>query len=185
MYPNINRANSATTIYPPVAQAIFLLRGAGQRHGDRHEGGHDGVRSLGHRHRPPPVAAGRAAAGARADLRLESVAAWEIAGNGHVDGAAIALHSTGPACLRLSPAGTTGAALACATLVKLLPICLFPALWRRWDWRMPVTLTATLVFAYLPYLGVGAGVLGYLPGYAAEEGMDSGAAYYPCFCSRA
>jgi alpha-1,6-mannosyltransferase len=72
----------------------------------------------------------------------------------------------------------TGLALAAATLVKFYPIVLFPALWRRWDWRMPAVFTAALVLAYLPFLGVGWGVFGFLPGYLAEEGFSSGGGFY-------
>lgn len=181
VYPHINRASTATTIYPPMAQAIFLAM-------DRLSGSVTGMKVA--------MTAFEALAIAivlhllaRVGLPRERVlifawnpvAVWEIAGNGHVDGAAIGFIALALlACAHRRPA-LTGAALACATLVKLLPICLFPALWRRWDLRMPVTLTAILVLAYLPYLGVGAGVLGYLPGYAVEEGMDSGAAYYPVY----
>jgi alpha-1,6-mannosyltransferase len=68
----------------------------------------------------------------------------------------------------------TGLALAGAVLVKFYPIVLFPAVWRRWDWRMPVVFAAVLVLAYLPFLGVGWGVFGFLPGYLAEEGFASG-----------
>ena len=181
VYPHINRANSATTIYPPMSQAIFLL-----------------VARLGGTVTGMKVAMVAFEALAIAIVLYllpqvglprervliyawNPVAAWEIAGNGHVDGAAIGFIALALLAFAHRRPALTGAALACATLVKLLPICLFPALWRRWDWRMPVTLTVLLILAYLPYLGVGAGVLGYLPGYAAEEGMDSGAAYYPVF----
>ena len=38
----------------------------------------------------------------------------------------------------------------------------------------------TIVICYLPYvLGAGAGVLGFLPQYAKEEGLQSGERYYP------
>jgi hypothetical protein len=38
---------------------------------------------------------------------------------------------------------------------------------------------ATMVIAYLPYLSVGSGVLGYLPGYLKEEGfVESGSRYF-------
>jgi hypothetical protein len=37
---------------------------------------------------------------------------------------------------------------------------------------------AQLVAAYLPYLGVGSGVVGFLPGYVAEEGFASGSGFW-------
>jgi hypothetical protein len=39
---------------------------------------------------------------------------------------------------------------------------------------MPVLFAAALGLAYLPFLGVGWGVFGFLPGYMAEEGFNSG-----------
>jgi len=44
---------------------------------------------------------------------------------------------------------------------------------------LPIAFTITLVVCYLPYvLGAGAGVLGFLPQYAKEEGLQSGERYY-------
>lgn len=181
IYPNINRATSATTIYPPVAQGIFLL-----------------VSRV-----SATVSAMKLAMMAFEALAIiivlrllplaglsrervliyawNPVTTWEIAGNGHVDAAAIGFVALALLAFAHRRPALTGAALACATLVKLLPICLLPALWRRWDWRMPVALAIVLALGYLPYIGVGASVLGYLPGYAAEEGLASGAAFYPLF----
>jgi hypothetical protein len=73
----------------------------------------------------------------------------------------------------------TGLLLAGATLIKLYPAILFPALYRRWDWKMPVVFAATTLVAYVPYLGVGIhGALGYLPGYMQEEGLASGDRFF-------
>lgn len=181
IYPHINRATSATTIYPPVAQGIFLVV-------SRVSATVTGMKLT-------MMAFEALAVGIVLYLLPLSglprqrvliyawnpVAAWEIAGNGHIDAAAIGFIALALLAFAHRRPALTGAALACATLVKLLPICLFPALWRPWGWRMPVALAAVLVLGYLPYLGVGTSVLGYLPGYAAEEGLGSGAAYYPLF----
>src|SRR5207244_8990520 len=54
-----------------------------------------------------------------------------------------------------------------------------PAIYKRWDKKLPIAFTITLVVCYLPYvLGAGTGVLGFLPQYAEEEGLQSGARYY-------
>ncbi|HZG53996.1 MAG TPA: hypothetical protein VEZ40_17970, partial [Pyrinomonadaceae bacterium] len=46
-------------------------------------------------------------------------------------------------------------------------------------WRIPLVFCLTLAAGYLPYLSVGARrVLGYLPGYASEEGLESGARFF-------
>ncbi len=80
----------------------------------------------------------------------------------------------------------TGLALAAGTLVKLYPAVLFPALWRRWEWRMPATFAAAVGLAYLPFLGVGWGVFGFLPGYLAEEGFTTGGGgFYPWSVAKA
>ncbi|MGI9165324.1 MAG: glycosyltransferase 87 family protein [Pyrinomonadaceae bacterium] len=72
-----------------------------------------------------------------------------------------------------------GAALAGATLIKLFPVILLPALYRRWGWKMPVAFGLTIIIAYLPYLSVGVkGVLGFLPVYTQEEGMRDGTQFY-------
>jgi hypothetical protein len=56
---------------------------------------------------------------------------------------------------------------------------LFPALYKRWDWKSPLALTATVLCGYIPYLTVGLkGVLGFLPEYTREEGIESGARFY-------
>jgi hypothetical protein len=75
-------------------------------------------------------------------------------------------------------ASLTGLALAAATLIKFYPAVLFPALWRRWEWRMPAAFAAAIMLAYLPFRGVGWGVFGFLPGYLAEEGFTSGGGFY-------
>ena len=41
---------------------------------------------------------------------------------------------------------------------------------------MPAVFAVAVVLAYLPFLGVGSGVFGFLPGYMAEEGFTAGGA---------
>src|SRR5207247_6216263 len=53
---------------------------------------------------------------------------------------------------------------------------LAPALYRRWGWAMPAVFAAAIAIAYLPFLGAGWRVFGYLLGYAGEEGFDAGGA---------
>ena len=53
-----------------------------------------------------------------------------------------------------------------------------PALYRRWDWRMPLSAIATMVLLYLPYSSVGSAVLGFMPGYVDEEGLRSGSGFF-------
>jgi hypothetical protein len=103
---------------------------------------------------------------------------WEIAGSGHVDAAIVTLVALALWARRRENAWLTGSALAAAALVKFFPLVLFPALYRRWDWKMPLATTATVAVAYLPFLGAGTAVLGFLPGYLEEEGLQSGAGFF-------
>jgi len=104
---------------------------------------------------------------------------WEFAGSGHLDAIAIAFISLALLARRRNAETATGLALASATLVKLFPAILFPAMYKRGRWKMPLILAITTVVAYLPYLGVGPrGVMGFLPGYAEERGIVSGEQFF-------
>src|SRR5204862_5559854 len=66
-------------------------------------------------------------------------------------------------------------AVALAMLVKPYALFVLPAFWRPWDWRVPLAVVAAILVCYLPYLGAGKGVFGFLgSGYLAEEGLTSG-----------
>jgi len=102
---------------------------------------------------------------------------WEFAGSGHVDAISIAFIALALlAWQRKSDLGA-GFALACATLVKLFPVVLAPAMLKRW--RIAPVLATTIIAGYLAYLSVGpVAVLGSLPGYTHEMGLISGQQYY-------
>jgi len=66
-------------------------------------------------------------------------------------------------------------AVALAALVKPYAVLVLPAFWRPWDWRLPLAVIATIAACYLPYVGAGWNVFGFLgSGYIAEEGLWSG-----------
>ncbi len=174
IFPLINRASYAPTIYPPVAQAIFL---AITRLGENVL-----VMKLGLLACEAATVAALLALLERLGAPPTSIAAyawhplpiWEIAGNGHVDAAMIALLMAG---LLLFVRGRTilaGVAATLGALVKPAALLALPVFWRPWDWRLPLAVAATIALAYLPYLSVGAGVLGFLPAYLQEEGFASG-----------
>lgn len=107
------------------------------------------------------------------------LAVWEFAGSGHVDPLAFAFIALALLARRRHWETATGVALGLATLAKLFPIVLFPALYKRWGWKMPVALATTIFLGYLPYIGVGPlGVLGFIPGYAQERGIVSGEQFF-------
>src|SRR5882762_1120609 len=107
------------------------------------------------------------------------LAVWEFAGSGHIDPLAFAFIALALLARRRNWETATGISLGLATLAKLFPIVLFPALYKRWGWKMPIAMVATIVIGYLPYLGVGPlGVLGFIPGYAQERGIVSGEQFF-------
>lgn len=178
IYPNINRASYAPTIYPPVAELVFfaatrisetpvfmktvmiafeglavwaILRLLAAR-------GLPATRVLLYAWHPLPV--------------------WEFAGDGHVDAMAIAfLLLAFVAADRRSPI-LAGMALAAGVLVKYFPAVAGPAIYKRWDWRLPAAFAASAALLYLPYLGAGTKVFGFLGGYVAEEGIAQGSGIF-------
>jgi hypothetical protein len=179
IYPLINRADYAPTIYPPMAQMIYL---AVTRFSETvtamklamvaFEG--LAVWAMLQLLRTRGLPSARVLVYAWHPLPL-----WSFAGDGHIDAAAIAfLLLAFVAADRHSP-WLAGAALASGVLVKYFPIIAGPAIYKgadlkRLDWRLPTAFLATAAALYLPYLGVGAKVFGFLGGYVAEEGFGGG-----------
>ena len=175
IFPRINRADYAVTIYPPVAELFFL---AVTRIGENINVmrlallGCEGVSVtlivLFLRRMQQPAT--RVVAYFWHPLPL-----WEIANNGHVDALAVALMLLG---LWAALTGHTmrGAVLiALGALVKPYVGPALASIWRAWDWKMPLVVVAAIALCYLPYLSVGWGVFGFLTkGYLTEEGITSG-----------
>jgi alpha-1,6-mannosyltransferase len=178
IFPHVNRSDYAPTIYPPVAEYIFFL-------GTRLSESLTAMKAtllvfelaavllLLRLLDDCGLPRGRILIYAWHPLTL-----WEFAGSGHVDAAVVTLVVLALWARRRQAAWLTGSALAAAALVKFFPAVVFPALYRRWDWKMPVAAAATVIVAYLPFIGAGSGVLGFLPGYLQEEGMQSGAGFF-------
>jgi len=174
IFPNINRADYAVTIYPPVGQAIFL---AVTRLGESVL-----VMKLGLIAFEAGMVAALLALLSRQGRPATRIAAyawhplpvWEIAGSGHVDAAMCVLLMVG---LLLFVKGRTllaGVVVTLGALVKPTALLALPVFWRPWNWRLPLVVGLTVLFAYLPYLSVGRGVFGFLWGYVEEEGLASG-----------
>jgi hypothetical protein len=178
IYPNINRADYAPTIYPPVAQMIFFLASRASETLTAMRVAMIGFEAvtvlallalLEHDGQPP----------ARVLIYAwHPLAIWEFAGTGHVDAAAIAFMTLAMLAAVRDRRVLAGLALAAGTLVKPFTLVIAPALWRRWDWRLPVAFVATCVACYLPYLSVGSGVLGYLGAYGDEQGYRDGSGFF-------
>ncbi len=106
------------------------------------------------------------------------VGIWEIAGAGHLDSAAMAFIVLALLARFRRQNLLTGIFLGLAVLTKLYPLVLFPALYRKGDWKMPAVMAAMIAFGYACYSSVGMGVFGFFGGYVQEEGMSSGTRYF-------
>jgi hypothetical protein len=175
VYPHINRADYAVTAYPPLAEMFFL---AVTRMAETLTTMRlamvvceiaiiivviDLLRRL-----DRPITAVVAYA-------WHPLAIFEIANNGHVEALMIALLMVG-VWLLVCARGVLGAVVvALAMVVKPYALFVLPAFWRPWDWRVPLAVVATIALCYLPYLGIGRGVFGFLgSGYLAEEDIVNG-----------
>ena len=179
IYPFINRADYAITIYPPAAEMLFFLVGRIA----------DGLIALKfaffafeavtvvilldllRRTSQPPA---RIVAYAWHPLAI-----WEIAGSAHIDAAMMALMMLGiwiVAVLRRPIAGA--AVIAIAAMMKPLAALALPFAWQPWDWRAPAAAVAVVALVYLPYLSVGTGMFAFVGGYLQEESINSGEAFW-------
>jgi alpha-1,6-mannosyltransferase len=174
IYPSINRREYAPTIYPPTAQIVYW---AASRLGETVTVMKAAMLAF------EAVAVWAmlkllAARGLPGPLVLiyawHPLAIWEVAGSGHVDIVAVAFLLLAMLAAEKGHSGSGGAALALATLAKFIPLALFPAIWRRWDWKMPLAFATAAAAMYLPYLSVGTKVFGFLGGYADEGGLSTG-----------
>jgi alpha-1,6-mannosyltransferase len=179
VYPNINRKEYAHTIYPPVAQIFFFL----VTRVTQTVPGFKGVLVLVDLVTVGLVAATLRAIGQPAERVI--VYAWhplpifEFGGSGHIDALMICFIALALFARTHQKFGIAGFALGAATLVKFIPVILLPAIYKRWGKKLPIAFTVTFAVCYVPYvLGAGTGVLGFLPQYAKEEGLQSGARYY-------
>jgi hypothetical protein len=102
----------------------------------------------------------------------------EFALNGHEDAAAIACIV---AALLVNGARWRGARvvvgvlLGLATLIKLYPVLLVVALWRRRDWPLAAGLALTLAAGYAPYWRDGFAATGFLATYLTQVHANYGA----------
>ncbi|HEY4404184.1 MAG TPA: glycosyltransferase family 87 protein [Xanthobacteraceae bacterium] len=178
IYPRINRANYAPTIYPPAAQLVFLAATRISESPVFMKAVMVGFEGLAVWAILQLLAARSLPASRVLLYAWHPLPLWEFAGNGHVDAMAIAfLLVAFVASDRRSPI-LAGIALAAGVLVKYFPAVTGPSIYKRWDWRLPAAFAAALGVLYLPYLGVGSRVFGFLGGYVAEEGFEQGSGIF-------
>ncbi len=179
VFPWINRATYALTIYPPAAQAVFALVGVltptvfGMK-----------LAMVGFEALAVLCLLGLLS---RARLPRERILLyawnplplWSFACDGHVDAVAIGLLALALLCRTRARESLAGAMLAAAVLVKFLPVAAAPAFLRGGRFWMPVLAGITVIgLLYAPYLSVGSGVLGFLSAYGDEEGYRSGQGFW-------
>ncbi len=178
LFDNINRRDYAHTIYPPAAQFLFYL-----------------ITFIN-----PTVTFMKTAMVLFEGLTMYAIVKllhefglrrehallyawcplliWEIGSSGHLDSAAMAFISLALLARYRRMPVATGLFLGLAIMVKLYPLVLLPALFRRGEYKMPATVAAVIAFGYACYASVGMGVFGFLGGYVKEEGMETGTRYF-------
>jgi len=179
IYPRINRRDYARTIYPPVAEAVYFLTTRVSESVTWMKATiilFEGIAIW-------AIAQLLASLGLPRQRLLiyawHPLTVWEFAGSGHLDAIAIAFIALALLARRRDAEIASGLSLAGATLTKLFPIVLLPALYQRRRWKMVLAFALMIMIGYMPYLGVGPrGALGFLFGYAKERGIESGEQFF-------
>jgi hypothetical protein len=96
----------------------------------------------------------------------------ELAGGGHLDAVALAATVAALWAATRHREGLAGLLLGAGGLVKLYPLVLLPAVWRRHPGRAAGAAFAVLATGYTPYAGDGRSVLGSLGRYVREENFN-------------
>jgi alpha-1,6-mannosyltransferase len=178
-YGLIDKRDYAVTIYPPVAEGIFALV-------TRFSTSVRGMKLVMIMFESVAVAAvlrtmsalGRPP-GWIALYALNPAGVWEIANNGHVEAAMMALVFVAFAWGMTARGRLLAAALiSLGALVKPTGALALPAIWRPTDLRMPALCAAIVVACYAPFLSAGAKVIGFLPNYVHEQGLDDGKGFF-------
>ena len=175
IYPRINRRDYAHTIYPPTAQAVFAAMGRISQTVFAEKLAMVAFEGL----------AIVCAIKLLALLRLPTervliyawnpLAVWSFAMDGHVDAVGIGLLAGAFLLLAKRRDGLAGIVFGAAALVKFFPLSVGPALWRQGGrWRFAGGTALAIVALYACYASAGSQVLGFLPGYGAEEALDNG-----------
>jgi len=179
IYPKINRRDYAHTIYPPVAQVVFLLTTR--------------ISETVVWMKFTMVAFELVTILAMAQLLTllgrprqllllyawHPLVIWEFAGSGHLDTIFIGFMALAFLAWQKKSDVGTGLMLASATLTKLFPVVLLPALVKHGRWKIVPVFAVAIILGYLAYLGVGPrAVLGSMPVYTREMGVLSGQQFY-------
>jgi alpha-1,6-mannosyltransferase len=99
---------------------------------------------------------------------------WEIAGNGHVDAAMMALLYCAFAIGGARRPFAAAIPMTLGALVKPTGALGLPALWRAYQVGLPLFVLTMAASLYLPFAAAGTGIVGFLPRYLDEQGLTSG-----------
>ena len=176
VYSRMNRVDYAHTIYPPAAQLLFAAVGRLSQTVTATKIALVLVETAGIAAMLALLRTAGLQQGRILIYAWNPLAAWAVAGDGHIDGAAIGLLGLAMLAAVRKREGIAGLLLGAAALTKFLPIAVAPALWRRWGWKMPAAACAAILALYACYISVGWQVLGFLPTYTTEEGLTPGTA---------
>lgn len=175
VYPRINRADYAPTIYPPTAQIVYAAVGQIAQSVTLMKLAMVAFEALAVLCLLRLLTLAGLPAYRVLIYAWNPLAVWAFAGNGHVDAIAIGLLALTLLLRARLRDGWAGAVFGAAVLVKFLPVVVTPTLWRaRAGWRLTSVCLLTIAALYACYADVGWRVLGFLPSYRVEEGLDSG-----------
>ena len=145
LFASMNRRDYAHTIYPPAAQLLFDLVTYLNPEVTRRKLSRvvmEGVTMTG-------LVLLLRELGVRREWTLVyawfPLVIWEISGSGHVDSLVMAWMVLALLFRYRRQPVLTGLFLGLAVLTKFYPLVLFPALYRRGDWKMPATMAALAV----------------------------------------
>jgi alpha-1,6-mannosyltransferase len=180
VFPHINRPQ-APTIYPPAAQMLFALIYALWPDSIS---GTKAFMVLGDL--VTMLLLVRLLRQRNVDADRVLIYAWsplvvvELAGSGHMDALMLPFLLVALLARASDKPLLAGVSLGIATLIKLYPAIVFPALYRKPDRLFPLAFGGTLLLGYLPYvLGARARILGFLPTYfGAGEDFNVGLRYF-------
>jgi alpha-1,6-mannosyltransferase len=178
VFDNINRRDYAHTIYPPVAQMVYWLVTWFSPTVTAMKAAMVGFECV---TGAVIVALLRKMGRRPTELLLYAwcpLLAWEFGGAGHVDAAVFCFVTLALLFRYKEQPVWVGLFLGMAVFTKFYPLVLFPALWKRGDWKMPAVVASVGAVGYAVYSSVGMGVFGFLSGYSKEEGIDSGSRFF-------
>jgi alpha-1,6-mannosyltransferase len=179
IYPNVNRRDYARTIYPPAAQVVFAIVGRISQTVIAMKLAMLACEVIAVLCLLRLLALTRLPAERVLIYAWNPLVLWSFACDGHVDAIAVGLLAVALLCRAERRFGAAGAFLAGAVLAKFLPIVAAPAFVRGGAfWRPALAGLAVILVLYGLYISAGSHVLGFMPTYDREEGIDDGSGFW-------